>query len=166
LPALLPQKRPLDDEDEEGQGFRVQRRKLVEGLGEVYDPGKIIITPKRGPTDETRLEEREEEVTAQEQPKPLKWSAKRWKVGGTEEEEGEAAHVEETDATVTENEEPKEAIANGQTISSPLPETLTEKVPDDAPVEVADGAPSKSMFKKRKAPSQPVGQKKGVRKQL
>lgn len=145
-------------------GFRVQRRKLAEGLGEVYDPGKIIIAPKRGPADELQSEETKEGVVAQEQPKALKWSAKRWKVGG---EEGEdVGNVDEADATNTEKEKSKEGVANREPTPSPLLETKPEQPLDEGPTEIVESAPSKSMFKKRKAPSQPVGQKKGVRKQL
>jgi WW domain-binding protein 4 len=136
LPALLPQKRPLDDDDEETHGFKVQRRKLAEGLGEVYDPGKIIIAPKKELADETKLEEKGGEIVAQEQPKALKWSTKRWKVGGGEEDE-EAEPAEEINATVAKKEQPKEGVAHGEPITSPLLEAKTEPPPDEGPAEIA-----------------------------
>jgi len=163
----LPQKRPLEggEDDEEGRGFKIQRRKLVEGLGEIYDPGKIVIAQKRISADEPEPEKKIGDAVAQEQPEALKWSTKRWRVGGMEEEE-DTVRREETDAT----DAPKETNVEGTTrdgvvAASPLGAT-SEAPPDKGEPEPADSGLSKSMFKKRKAPSQPVGQKKGVRKQL
>lgn len=163
LPPVLPQKRPFEgDDDEEGEGFRVRRRKLAEGLGEVYDPGKIIIAPKRTPSEAMKVDEKTDEVLDREKPKTLTWSTKRWKAAGTGEDEGDAAKV--TDLIIAPAEPVKEDAAPEEPTKSPPIEAAAEQPVTQA--EPAETVPAKSMFKKRKAPTQPVGEKKGVRRQL
>ncbi|CAG7854620.1 SubName: Full=Uncharacterized protein {ECO:0000313/EMBL:CCA68638.1} [Serendipita indica DSM 11827] len=162
--SALPQKRPLeDDEDEEGEGYRVRRKKLAEGLGEIYDPGVITLIPKKQPENEieapTVQSEKEPKV-----PAPLKWSTKRWKTGDAD---------PDVDAT-SDNEQPTQLNEVVETQSADAlterhvqdPPSLTEEKPQDQPKPTEEVAPTKSMFKKRKGPSQSVGTKTGARKQL
>ncbi|KAG8808473.1 hypothetical protein FRC17_003935 [Serendipita sp. 399] len=163
--AAIPQKRPHEEEDEEGEGFRVRRRKLQEGLGEVYDPGVIKIIPKVKQEDEKAAEVAIDSASLPRTQEPaLKWTTKRWKTEAVD----EAASDGEEHTNTT-------SKAEGVDVPSLMEEPLLEandvtheEPPSEAPraedAEVA--APAKSMFKKRKAPSQAVGMKKGVRKQL
>ncbi|KAG8834242.1 hypothetical protein FRC17_009318 [Serendipita sp. 399] len=163
--SAIPQKRPHEEDDEEGEGFRVRRRKLQEGLGEIYDPGIIKIIPKVKPEDEKAAEVVIDSASLPRTQEPaLKWTTKRWKTEAVDEA---ASDGEEHTNTISK--------AEGVDVSSLMEEPLLEannvtheeppsEVPRAEDAEVA--APAKSMFKKRKAPSQAVGMKKGVRKQL
>jgi WW domain-binding protein 4 len=157
--SALPQKRPHQEEDEEGADYRVRRRKLAEGLGEIYDPGKITLVPKR---NEKWVDITTEIVeTTQTQPSPITWSKKRWRMAGTEDTGG--SDEEKQPATV-----PEEEVK----VDEPAPPSMTDEQSNEAPPPpeptdvVVEPAPVKGMFKKRKAPAQAVGAKKGMRKQL
>ncbi|KIM30515.1 hypothetical protein M408DRAFT_328088 [Serendipita vermifera MAFF 305830] len=167
LPPVLPQKRPLeDDEDEEGEGFRVRRRKLAEGLGEVYDPGKIVIVPKRAPADAAKEDEKAGDAPLEAKPQTLSWSTKRWKAADTEDHGN--TEVETGVITTAHDEQPpvmEDSVPPEEPTKSPPPVApAVEQAP--AQPEPTETVPAKSMFKKRKAPTQPVGEKKGVRRQL
>jgi WW domain-binding protein 4 len=174
--SVLPQKRAhqQEDEDEEGEGFKVRRRKLAEGLGQIYDPGKIVVVPKKEKGTKAATPEKSEESAVNPKEKlpserPV-WSTKKWKVGtaeGNEDDDTRGIPILEEDPVEA---QPQTALPQDVQVLAPPEEKVPESIPDpspDLPVEpAADAAPAKSMFKKRKAPGQPVGQKSGLRKQL
>ncbi|KAG8788577.1 hypothetical protein FRC15_003458 [Serendipita sp. 397] len=158
----VPQKRYHEGEDEEGEGFRVRRRKLNEGLGEIYDPGIIKVLPKVKPEGAKK----EETITdlaipPQKNESTLKWTTKRWKTGAVDEAASDGEEHSNTPSAKNDTPVPLEDVA--PTVEDALPEEPPLESPQPG---AEDAAPAKSMFKKRKAPLQAVGVKKGVRKQL
>ncbi|CAG8684411.1 13025_t:CDS:2 [Acaulospora colombiana] len=174
--ATIPQKRyHQEDEDEEGEGFRVRRKKLAVGLGEIYDPGQIVLEPKGKQKEEIKPESKDQPQTsiAGQSGAPLLWSKKRWKMdqleptGGDEApEKTEAGEEQKVDDTITKKEELKGEASEDGVKKEPQEQLIQSAAESNDASEQTQTAPATSMFKKRKAPSQPVGAKKGARKQL
>lgn len=168
--SVLPQKRPhqQEDEDEEGEGFKVRRRKLAEGLGEIYDPGKITIAPRKEKVEAAPEKVGEENSdTTQNPPKErLTWSTKRWKTGTTDGQGEDEPRAPSILVEETQTEAQVELPPDKEHALAPPEGTPLEPVPEPSLEPATEPAPAKSMFKKRKAPGQQVGQKSGLRKQL
>ncbi|KIK67131.1 hypothetical protein GYMLUDRAFT_257069 [Collybiopsis luxurians FD-317 M1] len=90
-PSLLEEtfKRPAEDHPDDTRSFKLQKKTLATGLGEIYDPGVIKLKPKKQKTEE---EVKSEEtvsgnpfsgsssvVGGSEKPK---WSTVKWKRAG------------------------------------------------------------------------------------
>lgn len=165
--STLPQKRAHpEEEDEEGSGYKVRRRKLQTGLGEIYDPGKIVIEPKPKPAEDESPEPHEApEESLQAPPPTLAWTTKRWRTTGIDERpQGDEEAIFE---------KPRQENGVNEANNAEMPLTSAQEGQQEEPSRTpaaeeaaSPAAPIKTMFKKRKAPSQPVGAKTGIRKQL
>jgi WW domain-binding protein 4 len=173
--ATIPQKRfHQEDEDEEGEGFRIKKKKLAVGLGEIYDPGKIVLGPKSKQKEEVHTEvQGQSQSSSTEQPTTsLTWSKKRWKMDHSEPTSGNEIPVkieaeEERISQENTKKEEEEEVPEDHLKKEPQQEQPLESTVDSNNAsEQSQTVPTTSMFKKRKAPSQPVGAKKGARKQL
>lgn len=132
--ASSTRKRPRDAtpeaDEEDARTFKMRQKKLSRGLGDVYDPGVIVIKPK---------ETKALQVAEEEQPSlaPLVWKPTEWSVGPVREEElSERATEIKPDP---DNGEIKPSV------DAPDAEGGGEKV-------AAEGRNGGGLFKKRKVP--------------
>ena len=120
-------------DEEDARTFKMRQKKLSRGLGEVYDPGVIVIKPKG--TKALQVVEEEQPALA-----PLVWKPTEWSVGPAR-EEGSTEKATEL-KTDPDKEDVKPVVETPHTDKDDGPEKK-------AAVEVRkDGG----MFKKRKVP--------------
>ncbi|EEB87453.1 hypothetical protein MPER_15190, partial [Moniliophthora perniciosa FA553] len=164
-----PAETPVDQEDT--RYFKLQKKTLGTGLGQIYDPGIITLKPKKEPieTKEEIQRGKPAEVLTpkltEEQPKATdapKWTKLQWKRPG--EKEGGVKESEQISETIQDQDQA--GIANKEEYDSPPSPTvevktqvksLVKAVPDDLvksePVEAAVLSSSSGLFKKRRKPA-------------
>lgn len=128
-----PRDATIEEDEEDARTFKMRQKKLSRGLGDIYDPGVIVIKPKE--TKALQVAEDEEPALA-----PLVWKPTEWSIGPVREE----------------------APTERATEIKPDPEKGDVKLVVEAPVtEKEDGSAGKAavevptgggMFKKRKVP--------------
>lgn len=169
---------PLDDDDDARQ-FKLRRKKLNTGLGEIYDPGLIPIKlkAKKEELAEPTLPKEEEATSAPIRFAPAlvnpnatavpQWSARGWsKPGETKAKQAEVPPeteqpaptqpaTAEPDVTAV---DPSVPAQNGVAVHDKASEVKTEAPPEvkKEPDTIASMAPP-SLFKKRKTPAGSAG---------
>lgn len=154
--SSIPQKRTRetqDEDDEEGSGFMLRRKKLATGFGEIYDPGLISLVPKQEQKVTTPAATNQDTIPSPEVHSAPVWTTKHWRTGKAK------------DVTADEEPQKEEAILREPT---PTPPEAPQEILPEEPLEIApaDTPPVKNLFKKRKGPAPTAGLKKGARKQL
>ncbi|KAJ7287587.1 hypothetical protein C8J57DRAFT_1284365 [Mycena rebaudengoi] len=154
-------KRPADAADEDSRAFKLRKKTVGTGLGQIYDPGAISIQLKKKeePADVSLIAPVLEVPSSGDKPK---WAKLQWKRAGDVEEQQDDGPEDvkregNSDADVLAKPEPEDPL---------LDPPLDIKSEDDASVkpepaqlpEIGDSG--KVVFKKRKAP---VGGTRGRR---
>jgi hypothetical protein len=134
-------KRPRDaapEEDEEDvRNFKMRQKKLSRGLGNIYDPGVIVIKPKE--TDKEPVVEE-----GQPAPAPLLWKPTEWLTGPIREESPTEKVME-----VKPDLDAGGLIGDVKPVVEATDTKKDEVTEEKAAVEVSKGG---GMFKKRKVP--------------
>lgn len=154
---------PVDEEDT--RQFKLRKRTLNVGLGEVYDPGVIPIKlkQKEEPEPETSLAPVESANSASAATSVPKWTKVQWKRPGdvvkTEEESSsEVANGDETlvkaEKLPINGEEPTSVINETSLVAAP-PEDMKPSIPklEEASPPLSTPEAAGSLFRKRKMPA-------------
>ncbi|KAJ3931270.1 MAG: hypothetical protein NXY57DRAFT_235975 [Lentinula lateritia] len=143
-----PLKRTADDQqpldyDDDARSFKLRKKTLRSGLGEVYDPGVISLKPKPKPQQNVEEVVKKEE---EEEDKP-RWSTVKWK--RATEAASSLAEPANNDNDPTQKTEIKSELSESSTI------TETEEKGKDEVIKPppSTSAPTPSMFRKRKVTS-------------
>lgn len=125
-------------DEEDARTFKMRQKKLSRGLGEIYDPGVIVIKPKGS---------KALQVVEEEQPAlaPLVWKPTEWSVGPVR-EEGSTEKATELQPDPDKG-DVKPVVETPHTEKADGPED--DGPEEKAAVEVRKGG---GMFKKRKVP--------------
>ncbi|KAH9979056.1 hypothetical protein BGW80DRAFT_714102 [Lactifluus volemus] len=154
---------PDPAEDDEGR-WKLRKKTATVGLGEIYDPGIIVIKPK--PKVETKEEDQDKQLpntnSTTSDAKITKWAPVKWKKAGepTEDADGAANSTPAGDTASTETAEPTPDPPNEnivtKNVSGPVLNTSVKEEPLHVKLEESpsgDAGPSQgSLFRKRKAP--------------
>ncbi|KAJ6593849.1 hypothetical protein B0H19DRAFT_920291 [Mycena capillaripes] len=149
-------------EEEESREYKLRKKTMATGLGQIYDPGAISI----------KLKKKEEPVELiQPLPTPIapsssgdtsdkpKWAKLQWKKMGDPGEEAETHADVDTKSEVNDADIlPKREEETTRELDEPSTDTTIKPEPDPAPL--SEATASTIVFKKRKAP---VGGTRGRR---
>ncbi|ESK96667.1 formin binding [Moniliophthora roreri MCA 2997] len=166
-----PAETPVDQEDT--RYFKLQKKTLGTGLGQIYDPGIIALKPKKKEPIETKEEIQQEKrpaeilapKLAEEPPKATdapKWTKLQWKRPGEKEDEvKESEQISEAIQDQDQTDIVKKEVNDSPPLSTVEAKAQLESVvkvdPDDLvesePVEAAVLSRSSGLFKKRRKPA-------------
>lgn len=148
---------PIDETDP--RQFKLRKRTLATGLGQIYDPGTIAIKIKKKEEEEVdplavfqpKLPPPTSPAAVQDGPQATekpKWVKVQWRKPG---EQNEEAQDEPHDAEPESKSEPEPQLKTEPTVDLSLePHVKPEPAADDLPPPVTTAAP---IFKKRKVPA-------------
>lgn len=147
-------KRPADEQEDAAREFKIRKRTLDAGLGKIYDPGMIILNPrkKEEPLD-APLSSTSNDASAE----VLKWTPSKWKRPGEKESDVDLNPDKWKRAGTDVKREPSEDVeehpVDKDEVKTELPEeqTVDVKTEEASSVPPPETAPhSSSMFRKRK----------------
>ncbi|KAI0075744.1 hypothetical protein K474DRAFT_1599307 [Panus rudis PR-1116 ss-1] len=155
---------PVDEED--ARQFRLKKKKLDVGLGEIYDPGLIPIklkTKKEEPSPEAQSSNSTSEPSSSTNGAPLKWSARGWKKP-SEQAGSVADSSSRTDNVSADTTPPPAETVKGEPSEVSLDSHASdsgkvgqaqkeETVPKTEPVEPTSTPSTGGLFRKRKTPA-------------
>ncbi|KAF9070061.1 hypothetical protein BDP27DRAFT_1324220 [Rhodocollybia butyracea] len=141
-------KRPAEEYPDDARNFKLRKKTLSAGLGEIYDPGLIKLKPKK---KEVKEEEEEKASVVADSSEPHasekpKWTPLQWK----------RPSEPESNATVDEASEPSESSAPVKSESSDDKKSTSPEPPlkaepqETKPSAMPEPVPSGGMFRKRK----------------
>ncbi|KAJ3806274.1 hypothetical protein F5876DRAFT_50353 [Lentinula aff. lateritia] len=141
-----PLKRAADDQqppdyDDDARSFKLRKKTLRSGLGEVYDPGVISLKPKPKPQQNVQEVVKKEE----EEDKP-KWSTVKWK--RATETASSLAEPANNDNDTTRKPEFKSELSESSTTTE-----TEEKGKDEVIKPPPSTSPTPGLFRKRKVAS-------------
>ncbi|KAJ7783078.1 hypothetical protein B0H16DRAFT_1658469 [Mycena metata] len=143
-------------DEEESREFKLRKKTMATGLGQIYDPGAISIQLKKNKEEPVEPQSLLAPVTPASDPtdKP-KWAKLQWKKMGDPDEQIEApAEVDvksETTAKLEEDPSAPLALDTIDTAVKPEPDTAVKPEADTHPS--LEAAAPTALFKKRKAPA-------------
>ncbi|KAK7035499.1 hypothetical protein VNI00_011792 [Paramarasmius palmivorus] len=164
-----PAETPVDQEDT--RHFKLQKKTLTTGLGQIYDPGIITVKQKTKEPTETKEVAQEEPKTAavsssttnvaNESPKTTKWIKTQWKRPGEKGDESPEA-IQDSDAVVKQSENELPRDAGDKTVVETAVKAESDSEVKSEPIEQARESTvptgsSGGLFKKRKKPAASTG---------
>jgi WW domain-binding protein 4 len=154
---------PADEEDE--RGWKLRKKRLNVGLGEIYDPGIIAVKVKPKEEPEVKAEDEGKGSTqlltdGANVKTELKWTPVKWRKA-SEPVESDVRGVDTPDLashsapTPASQDEPAPASRVEPTSASDDPQSHVSPAPacHDPPAPKSEGASGGSMFRKRRVPT-------------